>query len=267
MKSILVIPVYKEVLNKNEEMSLLQCIRVLHRHTFCLICSQNLNISAYKKIFNLYDKDFQVELFDEFYFDTIVGYNQLMLSRHFYERFSPWKYILVYQLDAFVFKDEVDYWCSQGYDYIGAPWMKLNGKLDYENSGNGGFSLRKTDSFIELFDHKGQLLTFKGLQCLYRYRGPIRKPFSILMGLFGWHNSLPYFLDDNINEDLFYVTLKHKKGIKFNIPKSDVAMRFSFECNPKLLYELSGNNLPFGCHAWEKHQYDEFWEQFIPTPK
>lgn len=31
--------------------------------------------------------------------------------------------MLVYQLDAYAFKDELFFWASLGYDYIGAPWM------------------------------------------------------------------------------------------------------------------------------------------------
>jgi hypothetical protein len=36
------------------------------------------------------------------------------LSASFYERFLDTKYILIYQLDAFVFKDELQEWCDKG---------------------------------------------------------------------------------------------------------------------------------------------------------
>ncbi|MFR6542216.1 MAG: DUF5672 family protein [Butyricimonas virosa] len=26
-------------------------------------------------------------------------------------------------IDAFVFRDELTYWCTLNYDYIGAPWL------------------------------------------------------------------------------------------------------------------------------------------------
>ena len=32
--------------------------------------------------------------------------------------------MLIYQLDAFVFQDDLAYWCQQNYDYIGAPWLR-----------------------------------------------------------------------------------------------------------------------------------------------
>ena len=31
--------------------------------------------------------------------------------------------MLIYQLDAYVFKDELLNWANKGYDYIGAPWL------------------------------------------------------------------------------------------------------------------------------------------------
>ena len=48
----------------------------------------------------------------------------LMLSPFFYESFLDFKYVLIHQLDVFIFKDELNYWCNQNYDYIGAPWFK-----------------------------------------------------------------------------------------------------------------------------------------------
>lgn len=35
---------------------------------------------------------------------------------------------MIYQLDAWVFNDELSSWCSLGYDYIGAPFFPYRGK-------------------------------------------------------------------------------------------------------------------------------------------
>ena len=35
--------------------------------------------------------------------------------------FLEYQYMLIYQLDAFVFEDKLDYFCELGYDYIGIP--------------------------------------------------------------------------------------------------------------------------------------------------
>lgn len=48
-----------------------------------------------------------------------------MLSAEFYDRFAAYEYVLIYQLDAFVFADRLAEFCQMGYDYIGAPVRRL----------------------------------------------------------------------------------------------------------------------------------------------
>jgi hypothetical protein len=84
----------------------------------CLVQPEGLENDYHKKYSNI-----SVESFPKRYFENIEGYNELLLSASFYERFLDTKYILIYQLDAFFFKDELQEWCDRGYDYIGAPWI------------------------------------------------------------------------------------------------------------------------------------------------
>lgn len=264
MKNVVVIPVYKVQPTENELCSLRQCLRILGSHDIRLIAPEGLDLQVYRYTFETFQLPLLVEMFQPSYFANIGGYNKLMLSKDFYIRFADWEYMLIYQLDAWVFRDELDAWCEKGYDYIGAPWMKLNGKLDEKNCGNGGFSLRYIPTFIELFNHTGRLWGYKGLACRYRYRGPIRGRISICRGLFGWKNHLSDFVEkENENEDLFYATLKYKKKGCFRIPLSREAMFFAFEEAPSMLYRLTNGNLPFGCHAWEKWEYKTFWKEYL----
>lgn len=263
MKCIVIIPVYKINPDKAELLSLKQCLRILGKHDISLICPWGLDLTVYQKLFSEYGKEFMVEYFDTAYFKSVEGYNKLMLAISFYQRFSNWDYMLIYQLDAFVFKDELMLWCNRNYDYIGAPWMKLNGKTDPINCGNGGFSLRKIKSFIELFSHTGHVLNLKGLLLFHRYRGPLHKPYYIIRGLLGYKNKLQDYINgERVNEDLFFASLKGKYGTPFHIPSSDVAMRFSFEEHPERLFKQTGI-LPFGCHAWQKFEYNSFWKKHI----
>lgn len=264
MKNVVVIPVYKEQPTENELHSLRQCLRILGSHDIRLIAPEGLDLKVYQYTFQTFQLIMEVEMFEKTYFANVSCYNKLMLSKCFYTSFTDWEYMLIYQLDAWVFRDELDAWCERGYDYIGAPWMKLNGKLDEVNCGNGGFSLRRIPTFIELFDHTGRLWGYKGLACRYRYRGPIRRRLSILKGLLGWKNHLEDFIDKGEeNEDLFFATLKYKRKKKFRIPSSREAMFFAFEEAPSMLYELTDRILPFGCHAWEKWEYENFWSKYI----
>ena len=204
MRNVVVIPVYKTTLTKSEQSSLMQALHVLGTHEICLVGPKELDLSVYLLAFEQVGKELLYEAFNPGYFRNVSGYNTLLLSRCFYERFSSFDYMLIYQLDAWVFRDELDSWCNKGYDYIGAPWLKLNRELDEENSGNGGFSLRKIATFIDLFDYQGALWGYKGLACRYRYRGPLHKYPLIVKGLLGKKNRLQDFIEKgDENEDLF----------------------------------------------------------------
>ena len=101
----------------------------------------------------------------------IAGYNKMMLSYDFYQLFRDSEYVLIYQTDAWVFQDNLAEWCSKGYDYVAAPWIKravydypfikqymaclrayrarkhqFCRQRIYGKVGNGGLSLRKVSS-------------------------------------------------------------------------------------------------------------------------
>ncbi len=261
-KIIIVIPVYKSSLSKEETVSLKQCLKVLGKYEICLISHENLNFHDFEMHFKVNHVPFQVKYFDEKCFDSVKSYNGLMLSVDFYRSFRAYQYMLIYQLDAFVFEDQLEYWCNKGYDYIGAPWIKSNKKF-HPTCGNGGFSLRKIDSFIQLLESSPnkRLFSLKGLFCYHRYRGPLHKLKYVIFWLLGCKNSLKYFTQEEpMNEDLFFSALKYDW---FHIPDAQEAMFFSFETYPSFLYQKTGGILPFGCHAWGKYEYQEFWSQYI----
>ena len=64
------------------------------------------------------------------------------------------------------------------------------------------------------------------------------------------------------SEELFIADRASYYYPEFTIAPLDEALRFGFECVPRYCYELNGNRLPFGCHAWERYDR-EFWEQFV----
>lgn len=261
--AVIAIPVYKETPDKYETISLVRCAEVLHEYDFCLFGPDGLNISEYENILAGMSKTFRYEAFDKSYFSSQRGYNHLMLTADFYKRFSSYEHMLIYQLDAYVFSNQMEKWCQSGYDYIGAPFFKLNKKIDWKNAGNGGFSLRKIDSFIKLFDHKGKILTWRGLWRYHRYRGPFHRLPLTVKGLFGTGNSVKYFTEEWLrhNEDLFYSML-NDSYLHWNIPSTAEAMFFSFEQAPTLLYSIT-KELPFGCHAFLKNEYEQFYKGII----
>lgn len=246
-----VIPFYRDILLEYEEIALAQCHKVLAGYPIIAIKPESLVLpDAVTK----YDF-FTVESFEDKYFEGIKGYNELMLSDVFYGRFLAYEYILIYQLDAFVFKDELEYWCRRGYDYIGAPWLRnkiyshlpasrvlyyfqarfnvtKNGvpsKMQFYNKvGNGGFSLRRVKKFYEL---------------------------SISL-----HTKVLAYLsrdEHEFNEDSFWSIEVNRKKKNLKIPSYKTGLRFSIESYPRRAMQINHNRLPFGCHAWDIHK--DFW--------
>src|ERR1035438_315900 len=101
-KVAVIIPFYQDSLSEYEIIALEQCEKVLHAYPKIAIKPQSLVLPEATKKYN-----FSNEVsFEDKYFEGIKGYNSLMLSELFYSKFLDYEYILIYQLDAFVFKDE-----------------------------------------------------------------------------------------------------------------------------------------------------------------
>ncbi|RYE13465.1 MAG: hypothetical protein EOP45_21145 [Sphingobacteriaceae bacterium] len=123
-KVIVVIPIYNKILKAHEEISLKQCFKILKKHPITFVCAPELDVQPYLDIAKKEGKQVNIETFESNYFKDIPGYNKLMLSQKFYNRFLDYKHMLLYQTDAYVFRDELDDWCDLNYDYIGSPWLQ-----------------------------------------------------------------------------------------------------------------------------------------------
>ena len=73
----------------------------------------------------------------------------------------------------------------------------------------------------------------------------------------------PMLLDEKIIEDFYWTKKVAVVFNDFKVAPVEDAAKFSFEVNPSLLYKMNNNQLPFGCHGWEKYE-PEFWKQYIP---
>jgi len=275
----IVIPVYKPAMMNMERLAFQQCFRILHRHPIHLVTFAGLDLSAYRE----YGGDFTVDIFEQEYFTGIASYNRLMMSYDFYYRFKAYEYILLYQLDAYVFRDELSEWCRKGYDYIGAPWFANHegpSKHGFSQGGNGGLSLRHIPHFLTMLEtaNRFKLLKDYGKLCLKDKIGSFGRMFLRFLH--------PRFTPDIAQkydrfEDIFwtlFINRKIKRLLKgtwyrdylperiypqLRIAPFEEALRFSFECRPSHLYRLNQQQLPFGCHAWDKYE-PEFWAKFIP---
>ena len=249
MKVSIVIPIYKNELADFELKSLNQCLDLLGDFEICIVKPLNLELE-----WPLSNSIYRVESFEDFYFKGISGYNQLLHALEFYQRFDESDYMLIYQLDAFVFKNDLQYWCDQGYDYIGAPWIStpntlwnrflrlFDSKKKKERAqifykvGNGGLSLRRVTTFIEVCKQYPDKIQ----ENLGRQKGDFR-----------------------LMEDVFWSIEVPKFYPNYKIPDYRKALNFAFDRKPQIALKLNKGNLPFGCHGFNKPKVAEFWEKYI----
>lgn len=142
-----------------------------------------------------------------------------MLTAEFYEQFAKYSYMLIYQLDAFVFSDRLLEFCRLDYDYIGAPvprylWRGVGGRV-----GNGGFSLRKITSIIRVLRQKKKIVAAAGGQELLAV------------------------------EDVFFASVAARLEYDFRVPSSRAALEFAVDYDIYGAYRRMPGWLPFGCHG------------------
>ncbi len=243
-----------------EKVSFLQCLRVLGNRDIYIFTHSGIDLSQYKQMAENEGVELKTKLFDKSYFGSVAAYNRLMLYKQFYLSFANYVYLLIYQLDAYVFSDDLDYWCSRGYDYIGAPWFdyfatSAEGRL--YAVGNGGLSLRRTTYFTNLLTTRRGIFGFRHLPT-----GDDRLMTKIKF-ILGGYNRIENLIERNtLNEDHFYCIFLQTSRFSPNLPSPEVAAAFAFERSPSYLYHLIGR-LPMGCHAFEKNEYTTFWRDKI----
>ena len=258
---IVVVPVYKESPDQFEITSFHQCCKILGNRTISLVTHKELNCDIYYSIAQQYGIALERNDFDKSFFQGIAGYNKLCLSPNLYKRFKNYTYMLIYQLDAFVFYDNLDYWCEEGYDYVGAPWSELKCDVLFGLVGNGGFSLRRNRTFQRHLSHKGTLFSIRYNFQKY-YKGTFVSLLIFLAHCVGYHNNINYLFKKGINEDAFFFQYLRDSKLRIRTPLPIEAGHFAFEHIPSTMYKHYGE-LPMGCHYWNKVEYESFWKNHI----
>lgn len=264
-KCAVVIPVYKEKNSPNEMKSILNTCSKLK--DIFIVAPENLNSSELEHQLN---SRASIIRFNDTYFKNIEGYNKLLLSKQFYKKFEKYDFMLIVQPDAWVFKNEIDEWCNRGFDYIGSPWVSVrsDGELHMEPfGGNGGFSLRniksaiRTLSIFKIMDNPRQVWNYHR-QFHNVFGITLRLPIILLRILGYQNNSFRYTRNFSANEDVYWSTKATVINKKFKVAPVESEIAFGFEKFPSALYKMINNELPFGCHAWEKYELD-FWKNYI----
>jgi hypothetical protein len=219
----------------------------------------------------------RVTRFPDRYFQSPDSYNGLLTSSWFYEQFIDFTHMLVCQLDCLIFKNELLHWCLKDWDYIGSPMLKNNGNPENDSDwviGNGGLSLRKTVSFLRVlnrlspksvyFEPKTRSCDAPDFDRGYfledsKYRFTLESKISSYFSNWRVDHEVSGF---RANEDIFWSIEAAKFVPSFRAAPFDVGRQFAFEKHPSVLLKKNGNNLPFGCHAWKKHE-PNFWDQIL----
>ena len=105
-----------------EKFSLDYSMAILGDRDYFFILPESLDAAYYLANF----KKLSIERFPDMFFASREGYSQLYLSDMFYQHFAnTHEFVLILQTDAIVLRDELDYWCSLCWDYVGAPWPNV----------------------------------------------------------------------------------------------------------------------------------------------
>jgi len=254
----IIIPIYKNDFEDYEKTSLISIFKHFEKYKITFISPKSLNLNFLSEI--EFIKNYNIETFDDNFFKSIDGYNKLLLDPQFYKRFSNDEFILICQTDVFIFNNDIERWLNLDFDYVGAPWIAsnrnfINKFLDrlkniinkiknkkVKNTerlfkvGNGGFSLRKTQKFIEISE----------LEALNIKRFITDKPDS------------EYHI-----EDVFWSLYVTKIYPNFNIPNWKEALSFCIDRKPQLALKLNNNNLPMACHGFNKSKVKSYWKKYI----
>jgi hypothetical protein len=238
---LVVVPIYKPELNDLERLSLTYSLSKLSSRQVEFFGPAGLPMGYYTRHF----PQVGFRAFDEGFFKSIKTYSQLLLRADFYQNYQPFDFILLLQPDALVLRDDVSYWTSQPFDYLGAPWLtpwKLrvnvarfagaNERHIEVQVGNGGLSLRRISAVLDLFDSFGDVA------------------------------KVAY--DKGLAEDMFF-GIAGVLAENFRVPDCATASRFSMEFYPRDLIAINGGVTPMAGHdCW--NQDAAFWLARIEEP-
>ncbi len=243
------VPSHKPTLDLHEETSFLRCLEVFERRAIVLVVPEGMDTSAFHRL----GHGFEEMRVPPAWLASLGAYNRMKCGSEFYARFGSFSHMLTYELDAYAFRDELDLWCGKPFDYIGAPWFARWSESTANDPilavGNSGFSLRRVGSCLKAAKNWETVQRWLGRPLVSQLA---RKPL--------------WFMDDlkGRAEDGFWGTYARFVLPSFTVAPIHEAVRFSFEVNPSVLYEMNGRNLPFGCHKW--FEYDPaFWAEFITS--
>jgi hypothetical protein len=119
-RPVVVIPVHRARPSRFETVSLRQCGKILANRDIVILASKNVDLAAYQELLPR-AVDLRVE---PHWMASVQAYNKMMISPLVFNALDGFTHMILHEPDAIVIRDEIDYWCNQPFDYIGAPWFE-----------------------------------------------------------------------------------------------------------------------------------------------
>lgn len=268
---VITIPVYREELSEHEESSFRRSCAVFgNKYSVTAFAPEGMDMTKYTAIF----PELKIERFPAHFFRSIGDYSRLLLSEEFYERFSTFEWMLICQLDVWVFRDELEYWCGSDVDFLGAPVPARHDpgeKIESELyvAGNGGFSLRRISAFLEILKagdkkmYSNKILLSFFLNHLKS--GHFFKALIPLVRMAGFKNRrqdcLKILKKQGVDEDMVFRTLSFSEIPPFlTFASTETAAKFAFDGGSVWRYYNKTHHIPFALHAWHLYEGPEFME-------
>lgn len=249
---VIIIPIYNKEPNPIEVISLNRISTILKNSKYDIVLiypasSDMDNLSNYDRFFSNFNKQISKLPFHRKYFKSTISYSQLLVSKMFYQKFKSYEYLYILQTDCYLFRDDLGKWYEYSkendIDYIGGPIIsKMSGwdsiiKTGFPVVGNGGFSIRKVETFLNICNKNGEFRT-----------------------------TYPEIDFDNvIYEDKFFCN-DIKEYYDLRTPDFKIALKFAWDMSVeyiwKFIYDKDTSILPMCAHALDKNIM--FWKCIIP---
>ena len=211
--------------------------------------------------------DFRVVALPAANFASRAAYNALMLSPVPYRLFAGYRQMLVYQTDCLMLRRGIGEWAARGFSYVGPPWFDhgwFRSGLGARPRivGNGGFSLRAPGDALAVLNGQLDMTRLAALPHLLRHFARKTHARVLLRQARQGRAAAEYLRDFPRPEDEFWSCHAPLFHAGWRVPTPHDALDFAFELHPRRAFQLAGQRLPIGAHAWWKAD-EAFWRTIL----
>ncbi|QRR03737.1 DUF5672 family protein [Dyadobacter sandarakinus] len=168
-----IVPVLNPDINPVEERLLHHSLQMLSGYPLIFVTYEGADLSIVRE----HHEDIDIVHFPAEFFRSRDAFARLLLMEDFYLRFNWCDFLMVHELNSWIIKDELYYWCKQGYDFMKAGAAgHVPGNFFQQLT---GYSPAQKEAFASGFENNGlylcrierMLSTLAGLKkTAYQYR-------------------------------------------------------------------------------------------------